>query len=206
MDANVYANAVTSCEGHYTPEFGEKCWQCGKPRSSHVAKSTEARDLFVVFDGPPSHESGRFVELEDANGAGVGGVAEWKQREDGYWTLGPFRGVPSADEAEGPLQAAFVEGWKDAWRRALGRDFRPGVDPEPPAGQERCSYCGELFPKPVELHHHESECHRRVQSALELLTALEGPFSTSDGSDDPVRASAQAAFRAWRAAETAVQS
>lgn len=53
--------------------------------------TTEARDLFVVFDGPPDHESGRFVELEDAAGKGVGGVAEWKYREeDELWTLGPF--------------------------------------------------------------------------------------------------------------------
>jgi hypothetical protein len=92
--------------------------------------AAEARDLFVVFDGPPSHDSGRFVELEDAKGRGVGGVAEWKQREDGYWTLGPFRAGADSD-------AAIV------------------------------------------------------------LAALYAPFSTSDGSDDPVRASALGSFRSW---------
>lgn len=49
----------------------------------------EPEPVFVVFDGPPSHESGRFVEVETADGKGVG-VGEWKKREDGLWTLGPF--------------------------------------------------------------------------------------------------------------------
>lgn len=44
--------------------------------------------LYVVFDGPPSHVSGRFVELEDETGRGVGGVA-WRQEND-RWLLGPF--------------------------------------------------------------------------------------------------------------------
>lgn len=50
-------------------------------------------DLYVVFDGHPDHENPRFVELDDAEGKSVGGVADWKQRDDGYWTLGPFRTV-----------------------------------------------------------------------------------------------------------------
>lgn len=41
--------------------------------------------LDIVFDGPPSHESGRFVEVEDENGASVG-IGKWV--EDGeYWRL-----------------------------------------------------------------------------------------------------------------------
>lgn len=59
--------------------------------------------LYVVFDGPPSHESGRFVELE--NGARQGQSAgEWRQRDDGLWTLGPFY-VASPPEKEGSEQS-----------------------------------------------------------------------------------------------------
>lgn len=45
--------------------------------------------VYVVFDGPPSHESGRFVELETFDRRGVGGV-QWTERDDGFWTLGPL--------------------------------------------------------------------------------------------------------------------
>lgn len=47
-------------------------------------------DLFVVFDGHPGPVSGRFVEVEDAKGEGVGGIG-WNRRDDGFWVLGPFR-------------------------------------------------------------------------------------------------------------------
>lgn len=40
----------------------------------------------VVFDGPPSHESGRFVEVEAPEGNSIK-AGEWIQREDGYWVL-----------------------------------------------------------------------------------------------------------------------
>jgi hypothetical protein len=40
----------------------------------------------IVFDGPPSHESGRFVEVENAEGRSIH-VGEWLQRPDGYWVL-----------------------------------------------------------------------------------------------------------------------
>jgi len=59
-----------------------------------VANSQEAVKpplIYVVFDGPPGPESGRFVETEDGAGRGVGHAeVKWRQREDGYWTLGPF--------------------------------------------------------------------------------------------------------------------
>lgn len=39
----------------------------------------------IVFDGPPSHISGRFVEVEDETGASIS-IGEWAQ--DGvYWRL-----------------------------------------------------------------------------------------------------------------------
>ena len=40
----------------------------------------------IVFDGPPSHESGRFVEVEDMQGRSVE-VGEWIDRGDGLWAL-----------------------------------------------------------------------------------------------------------------------
>lgn len=46
----------------------------------------------VVFDGPPSHESGRFVEVEDARGASIA-FGEWVERPDGMWALRIPHGV-----------------------------------------------------------------------------------------------------------------
>jgi hypothetical protein len=48
--------------------------------------------LCIIFDGPPSHESGRFVEVEDGAGHSIR-VGEWKQRPDKLWALeltGPY--------------------------------------------------------------------------------------------------------------------
>jgi hypothetical protein len=40
----------------------------------------------IVFDGPPGHESGRFVEVESPPGRSVK-FGEWVKRDDGYWVL-----------------------------------------------------------------------------------------------------------------------
>lgn len=40
----------------------------------------------IIIDGPPSHESGRFVEVETDEGESVK-VGEWIAREDGTWAL-----------------------------------------------------------------------------------------------------------------------
>jgi hypothetical protein len=40
----------------------------------------------VVFDGPPSPELPRFVEVEDEHGRSIR-FGEWVQRQDGYWVL-----------------------------------------------------------------------------------------------------------------------
>lgn len=40
----------------------------------------------IVFDGPPEHVAGRFVEVEDAQGQGLK-FGEWVERPDGYWAL-----------------------------------------------------------------------------------------------------------------------
>jgi len=51
--------------------------------------------IYVVFDGPPAHESGRFIDAENEKGEGVGPAGvEWTERKDGYWVLGPFSPPP----------------------------------------------------------------------------------------------------------------
>ncbi len=40
----------------------------------------------IVFDGPPSHESGRFIEVENDAGASIS-VGEWIDRKNGLWSL-----------------------------------------------------------------------------------------------------------------------
>lgn len=43
------------------------------------------RTIDIVFDGPPSHEAPRFVEVErDGQSIRLG---EWVRREDGHWAL-----------------------------------------------------------------------------------------------------------------------
>ncbi len=40
----------------------------------------------ILFDGPPSHESGRFVEVNDETGGSIC-IGEWVERDDGLWAL-----------------------------------------------------------------------------------------------------------------------
>lgn len=44
------------------------------------------KHIDIVFDGPPSHESGRFVEVEDDRGHSIS-LGEWHDRGDGLWAL-----------------------------------------------------------------------------------------------------------------------
>lgn len=49
----------------------------------------------IVFDGPPGHESGRFVEVENDSGKSIS-IGEWIDRKDGYWALR----IPKPDNKE----------------------------------------------------------------------------------------------------------
>ena len=60
----------------------------------------------IVFDGPPSHEAGRFVESEDEHGRGIS-VGEWVERDDGFWALRIPRGR-LADVRDAALQAESI--------------------------------------------------------------------------------------------------
>lgn len=70
------------------------------------------KEVYVVFDGPPSNESGRFVEVETKEQEGVGGIP-WEKFASAirgpqgapgntYWRLGPFF-IP--EEGDGGLAA-----------------------------------------------------------------------------------------------------
>ena len=43
-------------------------------------------EIRIIFDGPPGHIAGRFVEVEDTEGRSIS-VGEWHEREDGLWEL-----------------------------------------------------------------------------------------------------------------------
>ena len=49
-------------------------------------KQEEIATIDVVFDGPPAHEAGRFVEVENSDGSSIG-VGKWVERDDGLWAL-----------------------------------------------------------------------------------------------------------------------
>lgn len=40
----------------------------------------------IVFDGPPGHESGRFVDVENSEGVSIL-IGEWIERPNGLWAL-----------------------------------------------------------------------------------------------------------------------
>ncbi len=64
----------------------------------------------IVFDGPPSHESGRFIEVENEGGASIS-FGEWVERDDGYWVLR----IPDST-----LLSAEVTKWQEMaefWKR-----------------------------------------------------------------------------------------
>ena len=40
----------------------------------------------IIFDGPPGHDSGRFVEVHDIEDKSIG-VGTWRERDDRLWEL-----------------------------------------------------------------------------------------------------------------------
>jgi len=60
----------------------------------------------IVFDGPLSHHSGRFVEVETDDGYSIN-IGEWVERPDGNLTLRIDNvQIPSPDGINRPDQAA----------------------------------------------------------------------------------------------------
>lgn len=90
--------------------------------SAYIAGRAEAEDVIeVVFDGPPAHISGRFVEVENSRGESID-VGEWVEREGGYWALRIRAGRSEAEvkaealrEFADELAAIACEGNDDWW-------------------------------------------------------------------------------------------
>lgn len=76
----------------------------------------------IVFDGPPSAQAGRFVEVENPQGESVK-VGEWIERPDGYWVLripqDKTLELPVFTCAHGCVVCARCDLVPDSWRLAL---------------------------------------------------------------------------------------
>lgn len=60
-------------------------------------------EIHILFDGPPSHESARFIETEDKEGHGIN-VGKWIEKGD-YWHLV----IPSDSELHKDIAALKAE-------------------------------------------------------------------------------------------------
>lgn len=58
----------------------------GIPPEVVAEQAPASKAINIVFDGPPAHQSGRFVEVENDEGQGIS-VGEWIDRKDGYWAM-----------------------------------------------------------------------------------------------------------------------
>lgn len=79
-----------------------------------------SKPFFIVFDGPPGPEGGRFVEVETQPGISIR-VGAWTQR-DGFWLLGPFQEANDDAEQLHSANAALAEQLHNGntLRRAIG--------------------------------------------------------------------------------------
>jgi hypothetical protein len=77
----------------------QNCALCMTTLNASRMASPAVDTLHVVFDGPPGHESGRFVECEAPDGRSVG-IGEWHERGDGYWELRIPLQRPAVDVGE----------------------------------------------------------------------------------------------------------
>lgn len=56
------------------------------PAGEETKAEVDGDFIEIVFDGPPEAVSGRFVEVENPQGASIS-VGEWIDRGDGFWAL-----------------------------------------------------------------------------------------------------------------------
>lgn len=85
--------AIKAAQPSHIGKCGKPCGEltlgnrgCGYPDCMPKPSAISDDRIDIVFDGPPSHESGRFVEVENAQGKSIK-FGEWVQRPDGYWAL-----------------------------------------------------------------------------------------------------------------------
>lgn len=82
-------------------------------------------DVYVVFDGPPGPEAGRFVECEDAEGRGIN-AGEWIERPNGWWALRiPREGnpQPAVKVQQNPVTDPEAVAWALNELEALRYDY-----------------------------------------------------------------------------------
>lgn len=73
-----------------------------------------AKPINILFDGPPSAESGRFVEVETDDGRSVR-VGEWIERPDGLWALRLVAEVPDPPAPERDMRSLSKCWQNDGW-------------------------------------------------------------------------------------------
>jgi hypothetical protein len=81
-DAMLHARQNSSPKG-LNPELDAAVERAEKAERELASATKVVR---VIFDGPPSHESGRFIECEDEQGHGIK-AGEWKELDNGLWEL-----------------------------------------------------------------------------------------------------------------------
>ena len=101
FDPRDHPHAECVC-GHQAASHEDGLGECcaGSCSSNCRAFTLAPVTIFVVFDGPPGPESGRFVEVETEGGKSIR-AGEWIERPDGYWALriDPFAFSVAALEA-----------------------------------------------------------------------------------------------------------
>ena len=103
MEGSVDGPVRCACPREGGPEFAELVTDLlneheakkGTGIAESIAETTIRRgqmvvlnEVFVVFGGPPENESGRFVEVETADGKSVC-AGSWEEK-NGLWYLGPL--------------------------------------------------------------------------------------------------------------------
>ena len=118
----------------------------------------------IRFDGPPEHEAGRFVEVEDDTGASIS-IGEWVQDGD-YWLLviddpRPLRARIVTLESQLEQARALLWVWTDMDPLRYDNEY------------SACPFCAFDYPN----MRHESDC-AFVQARVFL--GIEGGGSDAD--------------------------
>ncbi|HDR8989780.1 TPA: hypothetical protein QDA93_002387 [Burkholderia vietnamiensis] len=113
--ANPWEGSCPVCHGNdadapcaYPGERKHGCIRDERIARAASANETGAEGAFIdiVFDGPPSRESGRFVEVEDEHGRSFN-AGDWIDRGNGLWALRIVRSPAMAAEAPEELPHWF---------------------------------------------------------------------------------------------------
>ena len=76
-------------------------------RAKKIEERLATAKTRILFDGPPSHESGRFVEVEDEHGRSFG-AGEWTEQGE-FWVLTLTSPRVQADDLRDLLHTLAVE-------------------------------------------------------------------------------------------------